>query len=74
MNTETVTAISTGFARLPEITATCSIGRTTVWRLVKENRFPQPVKPSPFGPAVTVWRREDIAAFCRGDWQPEGAK
>lgn len=74
MQTAAITAMQTGFARLPEILSTCSIGRTTVWRLVKENRFPQPVKPSPFGPAVTVWRRDEIAAFVRGEWQPEGAQ
>lgn len=60
-----------GFARLPEILATLSIGRSTVWRMVKENRFPQPVRPSPFGPAVTVWRREDVHAFIRGEWKPQ---
>lgn len=61
-----------GFCRVPEIISTLSIGRTTLWRMVKEKRFPQPIKPSPFGPAVTVWRRDEIAAFCRGEWKPEG--
>jgi len=69
MNTNTVTAISTGFCRINEVCATLSIGRTTVWRMVKENRLPQPVRPGPFGEHVTVFRREDIAAFVRGEWQ-----
>jgi len=73
MKTQAVTAISTGFCRKPEILATCSIGSTTLWRMVKENRFPQPVRPSPFGEHVTVWRREDITAFIRGEWQPAPA-
>jgi len=71
MNTNTVTAISTGFCRINEVCATLSIGRTTVWRMVKDNRLPQPVRPSPFGKAICVWKRDDIAAFCRGEWQPD---
>lgn len=63
---------TTGFCRVPEVLTILSIGRTTLWRMVQERRFPSPVRPSPFGPAVTVWRREDVAAFCRGEWKPEG--
>lgn len=50
---------ATGFIRLPQILAVIPIGKSTWWAGVKSRRFPQPVRPSPFG-RVTVWRVEDI--------------
>lgn len=50
---------STGFVRLPQILAVIPIGKSTWWAGVKSGRFPQPVRPSPFG-RIAVWKVEDI--------------
>lgn len=41
----------------PPIPALIPIGKSTWWKGVRENRYPQPLKLSP---RVTVWRIEDI--------------
>lgn len=43
------------------------IGATTLWRWVKEGKFPKPIKLSE---RVTVWRAEDVRAWLE---QPKGA-
>ena len=35
------------------------IHRTTVWRRVREGKFPAPIKWD----GITVWRRKDVEAF-----------
>lgn len=50
---------ATGFVRLPQILALVPIGKSSWWAGVRDGRYPQPVRPSPFG-RVTVWRAEDI--------------
>ena len=57
--TEPVGLPATGFVRIPLILAVIPIGKSTWWAGVKSGRFPQPVRPSPFG-RVAVWRAEDI--------------
>lgn len=59
-----------GFVRLPQILAVFPIGKSTWWAGVRSGRFPQPVRPSPFGERVTVWKVEDIRNFLAGSWQP----
>jgi predicted DNA-binding transcriptional regulator AlpA len=53
---------ATGFVRLPQILALVPIGKSSWWAGVREGRYPQPVRPSPFG-RVTVWRAEEIHAL-----------
>lgn len=60
-----------GFVRIAQILAVIPIGKSSWWAGVREGKYPQPVKPSPFG-RVTVWHAEDVAALCRGEWKPEG--
>lgn len=69
MKPETVTQAA-GLCRLPEILQLTGVGRTTIWRMCQENRFPQPLRPSPFGKAITVWHRDEVFKFCRGEWKP----
>lgn len=59
---ELPTLPATGFVRLPQILAVIPIGKSTWWAGVRSGRYPQPVRPSPFG-RVTVWRVEEIHAF-----------
>lgn len=60
----------TGFLRLkqlvgnpdasPPIPPLVPIGRTSLWRKVKNGTFPKPVK---LGPMTTAWRAEDIRTW-----------
>lgn len=59
ITTEAVSLPLTGFVRIPLILSVIPIGKSTWWAGVKSGRFPQPVRPSPFG-RVAVWRAEDI--------------
>ena len=44
----------------PPIPALIPISKASVWRAVKDGRFPKPVK---LGPKTTAWRVEDIRAL-----------
>ena len=65
---------STGFLRLPQIIgdkkatppipAIYPISRSQLWKLVKEGKFPSPVK---LGRRITAWRVEDIRQFIEKD-------
>ena len=44
----------------PERTAPLPFSAPTLWRMVKESRFPKPVK---LGPRVTAWRVSDVRAW-----------
>ncbi len=54
-----------GFVRVPQLLAALPISRSTLWKMVAEGRFPQPVRPSPFGPSVTVWSAHDVHEWIR---------
>jgi predicted DNA-binding transcriptional regulator AlpA len=61
---------ATGFVRLKQLTGDpkanppvppiVPVGRSSIWRRIKEGTFPQPVK---LGPMTTAWRVEDIRAW-----------
>ncbi len=64
----------TGFLRLPQIIgdkrakppipALYPISKSQLWKLVKEGKFPSPIK---LGPRITAWRVEDIRQFIEKD-------
>lgn len=41
--------------------ALCNIGVSTLWKLVKEGGFPEPIR---FGERCTRWRKQDVAAWA----------
>lgn len=65
---------STGFLRLPQIIgdkkatppipAIYPVSKSQLWKLVKEGKFPSPIK---LGPRITAWRVEDIRQFIEKD-------
>lgn len=46
-----------GFIREADLRKIVPIGATTLWRWVREGKFPKPVKLSE---RVTAWRAEDV--------------
>ncbi len=55
----------TGFLRLSRVIAPdgpIPVSKSTWWAGVQSGRYPKPLK---FGPRITVWRVEDIAALIR---------
>lgn len=48
---------TTGFVRQPQLLAVIPISKATLWRRVKLQTFPRPVKLSE---RVTAWRAEDL--------------
>lgn len=65
----------TGFLRLPQIIgdkeaqppipAIYPVSKSQLWKLVKEGKFPSPIK---LGPRITAWRVEDIRQFIEKDF------
>ncbi len=45
------------YYRINELSEILSLGKSTIWGLVKEGKFPQSIKISE---GVTVWKSEDI--------------
>lgn len=48
--------------RLPAVLRTTGLSRTTVWRLVKANKFPAPVRLSA---RAIGWRHSEIEGWLR---------
>jgi prophage regulatory protein len=48
------------FLKLAEVIERVGLGKTMVYRLVRENRFPQPFKP---GGAGTRWSEREVVAW-----------
>lgn len=46
--------------RLPQVLARVPVGRSSLWQMVRENRFPKPIK---LGPMTTAWRSSDVDAW-----------
>ncbi len=49
-----------GMSRAKEILKLIPVTRSTLWRMVTENRFPKPVRLSSH---VTVWKNADVLAW-----------
>lgn len=49
-----------GFIRLPQILAVVPVSRTTIWRWVKEKKFPAGVKLTP---EITAWPVQAVRAW-----------
>ena len=43
--------------RLPEVLARVSLSKSTLWRLINDGQFPQPIK---LGPRATGWIEEEV--------------
>jgi prophage regulatory protein len=48
------------FSRERQVTSRYSFSRATLWRLVKDRKFPQPIK---IGPKTTVWVEAELDAY-----------
>jgi prophage regulatory protein len=53
------------FLRLPTVMHVTGLGRSTIYRLMAEQKFPCPVQ---LGPRAVAWRRCEIEAW--GDARP----
>jgi prophage regulatory protein len=51
---------STGYLRQPAVLSIVPISASTLWRLVRQNKFPRPTKLSS---RVTAWRAEDVYSW-----------
>ena len=61
----------TGFIRLPQLVKLIPFSPATVWRKVKAEQFPQPVKLSV---NITAWKAEDVRAWIAAQSAEAGAK
>jgi len=48
-----------------DVASTLDIGVSTVWLMVKEHRFPAPLKISK---GATRWKQSEVQAFINGTW------
>ena len=45
------------FLRMPTVVRLTGLGRTTIYRLIADHKFPSPVR---LGPRAVAWRRSDL--------------
>lgn len=57
-----MTAVTPMLLRANQVAAALGIGRSTLWRWVKEGKLPKPVKWQ----GVTVWRVKDLEEMIDG--------
>lgn len=50
-------AITPVFLRMPMVMRMTGLGRTTIYRLIADQKFPCPVR---LGPRAVAWRRTDL--------------
>lgn len=51
---------ATAFLRLPQVLELIPIGRSTLWQMIKENRFPKQIK---LGAKTSVWKASDVYEY-----------
>lgn len=51
---------TSGFMRESELRQRVPISHSTLWRWIRDGRFPQPIKLSD---RITVWRQSDVDAW-----------
>jgi len=49
------------FLRIGDVQVATGLGRSTIYRLVEQKRFPAPVKV--LGPRVSAWLASEVAAW-----------
>lgn len=49
--------------RIKDVVKKTSIGKSTIWVWVKEEKFPKPIKLSE---RISVWKESDIDAWIEG--------
>lgn len=54
-----MTAVTPMLVRVNQVAAMLGIGRSTVWRYVKQGKLPKPIKWQ----GNTVWRVKDLEEF-----------
>jgi prophage regulatory protein len=58
------------FVRLPEVRRITGMSTTTIYRWMKNGRFPHSV---PITPGTVVWREADIARWQKGHFPQSGS-
>lgn len=48
--------------RIQEVMRRTTYGRSTIWELIKQKKFPEPIKLSP---RISVWPDRQIATFIK---------
>jgi prophage regulatory protein len=51
-----------GFSRMPQLKSLFGYSKTTIYRLIKDGKFPAQVK---LGDRASAWRNSDLNAFMR---------
>jgi len=51
--------------RVKDVVKKTSIGKSTIWVWVKEEKFPEPIKLSD---RISVWKESDIDAWMEGKY------
>ena len=55
----------------PEVESRCRISRSALYRLMRENDFPEPIK---IGPRAVRWRESEIEAYIDSRPRAEGER
>ncbi len=50
------------YIRLPDVLMIVPVSKSTLWRRVRANEFPAPIK---LGQRISVWAKEDVFAYVR---------
>lgn len=60
MQTQPLTLAPQGMSRTKQLLNFLPFGRTTLYKLVKDGKFPQPIK---LGKNITAWHNADVLAW-----------
>ena len=62
-----VDSVPPTFLRMPMVVRLTGLGRSTIYRLIAENKFPGPVR---VGDRAVAWRRTDLDRWSDGRLPP----
>ncbi|MCY4609970.1 MAG: AlpA family phage regulatory protein [bacterium] len=57
--------------RRPEVEDRCQLGTTSIYRLMRQGLFPEPIK---VGPRAVRWQESEITAYLQGRPRASGMK
>ncbi len=53
--------LGTLFLDVKQVAAMCNLGQSTIWKLSKQGKFPQ---PRAFGARCSRWKRSEVIAWA----------
>lgn len=56
--------------RIDDVTSMVGLAKSTLYKLISENKFPKPIKRTP---RASTWKLSEVQAYINGTYAPDSA-